>query len=66
MGIGVAVKVADGRPRAAAPAMVETLAQLGALDARHRRALEPIARPPVHGGDDVVGAIEPVVAIRRR
>ena len=33
MGIGVALKVADGRLARAGPAMIETLTQLGALDA---------------------------------
>jgi L-asparaginase II len=66
MGLGVALKVDDAGDRAAGPAMIEVLAQVGALDARRRHALEGLARPPVLGGGKVVGAIEPVVVLRRR
>ena len=66
MGYGVALKVADAGFRAGGPAMVEVLTQLDALDASERRALASVARPPVRGGSEVVGAIEPVVALRRR
>jgi L-asparaginase II len=66
MGIGVALKVADAGYRAAGPAMVEVLDQLDAIDADDRRALAPLARPPVRGGGETVGEIEPVVQLRRR
>ena len=66
MGIGVALKVADAGYRAAGPAMVEVLDQLDAIDADDRRALAPLARPPVRGGGETVGEIEPVVRLRRR
>jgi L-asparaginase II len=65
-GIGIALKVADAGFRAAGPAMVEVLTQLDVLDAGQRRSLASAARPAVRGGGDVVGAIEPVVALRRR
>ena len=66
MGIGVALKVADAGFRAAGPAMVEVLTQIDVIDAAQRRTLAPQARPPVRGGGEVVGAIEPVVTLRRR
>ncbi len=66
MGVGVALKVADGGERAAGPAMVEVLTQLDALDSDQRKALREVANPPVLGGGEAVGAIEPVVKLRRR
>jgi L-asparaginase II len=66
MGLGVALKVSDAGYRAAGPAMVEALTQLDALDAGQRRALGAVARPVVRGGGEPVGAIEPLVALRRR
>ncbi|HET6712688.1 MAG TPA: asparaginase [Actinomycetota bacterium] len=65
LGIGVALKVADAGFRAAGPAMVEVLTQIDVIDAAQRRKLAPQARPPVRGGGEVVGAIEPVVTLRR-
>lgn len=66
MGVGVALKVADAGFRAAGPAMVEVLNQIDVLDAAQRGTMAPQARPPVRGGGEVVGAIEPVVTLRRR
>ena len=66
MGIGVALKVADAGFRAAGPAMVDVLGQVGVIDAAQRRTLAPHASPPVRGGGEVVGAIESVVTLRRR
>lgn len=66
IGIGVAVKVADAGDRAAGPATVEVLSQLGALDAAQRRSLARVARPAVIGGGEQVGTIEPTVTLRRR
>jgi len=66
MGVGVALKVADAGFRACGPAMVEVLTQLDALEGSQRRELATVARPPVRGGSEVVGEIEPVVALRRR
>ena len=40
-GLGVAVKVADGGYRAAGPAMVSVLGELGLLTAAARRLLRP-------------------------
>ena len=66
MGLGVALKVSDAGFRAVAPAMVETLRQLDALDAAPREALAAYAHPVVRGGGQPVGEIEPLVTLRRR
>jgi len=66
MGVGVALKVADAGYRAAGPAMIEVLTQLDALDAGQRKALEAVARPPMLGGGEKVGSVEPLVTLRRR
>ena len=66
MGLGVALKVSDAGFRAGAPAMVETLRQLDALDAASREALAAYAHPVVRGGEQPVGQIEPLVTLRRR
>jgi L-asparaginase II len=60
-GVGIAVKVADGGYRAAGPALVRVLDQLGLLDASARRALRSVAAPPVLGGGKPVGRLEAVV-----
>jgi L-asparaginase II len=62
-GIGVAVKVADGGYRAAGPALVRVLDLLGLLDPAARRALRPVAAPPVLGGGRPVGRLEAVVEL---
>ncbi len=56
-GIGVAVKVADGGDRAAAPALLRTLRVVGALTAAELRSLDRYARPWVTGGGARVGEI---------
>jgi L-asparaginase II len=63
-GIGVAVKVADGGYRAAGPATIAVLDQLGLVDPRARRILAPAASPPVTGGGKQVGRIEAVLSLR--
>ena len=47
---GVAVKVADGSYRAAGPALIHALEQMGGLEPPHVSALAERARPPVLGG----------------
>jgi len=65
LGLGVAVKVADGGKRALLPVVVAVLDQLGLLDAARREALAPLARPGVANYRGIVtGAIEPVVDLR--
>jgi L-asparaginase II len=65
-GLGVAVKAADGGHRADAPALVHVLHQLEALSGAQLRDLAAFAHPPVSGGGEAVGAVEPLVTLRRR
>jgi L-asparaginase II len=65
-GIGVAVKIADGGYRAAGPATIAVLRELGVLSGAERRALAPFALPDVRGGGRAVGRLEPVVRLRSR
>ena len=59
-GIGVAIKVADGGYRAAGPATIEVLGQLGLLTPGARRRLRPFLRPTVTGGGRPVGHLEAI------
>lgn len=63
-GLGVAVKVSDGGYRAAGPALIAVLDQLGLLAPGARRRLSGRASPPVLGGGRPVGRLEPVVRLR--
>jgi len=65
-GLGIAVKVADGGYRAAGPALIRVLDDLGLLRPAARRSLAAIAVPPVLGGGRPVGALEPVLRLRAR
>jgi L-asparaginase II len=65
-GLGVAVKIADGSSRAAGPALIHALEQVGGLEPSHVSALAERARPPVLGGGRPVGDLEPVFTLRRR
>jgi L-asparaginase II len=62
-GLGVAVKVADGTHRAAAPALIHALDSLGALDQAQVGALAVHARPPVLGGGERVGELQPAFSL---
>jgi L-asparaginase II len=57
-GLGVALKVRDGSPRATGPALVAVLRALGLLDDGDVEALGPHAVPEVLGGGRPVGALE--------
>lgn len=58
LGLGVALKIADGNPRATGPAAIEALRQLGALDAADIEALKHHARPEIGNARGlVVGGI---------
>jgi L-asparaginase II len=57
LGLGVAAKVRDGAWRAAGPALIRALHQLGVVDDGAMSALAPFARPSVLGGDDRVGEL---------
>ena len=64
-GTGVAVKVSDGSARAAGPALIEVLRQLGVLDDVQVEKLRAHARPDVLGGGRPVGELEPVFTLAR-
>jgi L-asparaginase II len=64
-GIGVAVKIADGGDRAAAPALLRSLELLGALTTEQLQHLGTLARPPVLGGGRPVGEMEADFLLRR-
>jgi L-asparaginase II len=59
-GIGIAVKIADGGYRAAGPATIETLHQLGLLPPGARRRLGSAWRPTLRGGDRPAATITPI------
>jgi L-asparaginase II len=63
-GLGIAVKVGDGGYRAAGPALIAVLEQLGLLTPGARRRLRRRASPPVLGGGRPVGRLEPVLRLR--
>jgi L-asparaginase II len=65
-GLGVAVKVHDGGDRASGPALIRTLALLGALSSAQLERLDRFARRPVTGGGEPVGAVEAVFDLRVR
>ena len=65
-GLGVAIKVADGSPRAVLPVAIAVLEALGALDAPARADLAPRASPVLHNAAGVaVGRVRPVVVLDR-
>lgn len=65
LGLGVAVKVADGGERAAGPALVHVLRELGVLGEDGIQRLGPVARRPVLGGGRPVGELLPAFSLRR-
>jgi len=60
-GRGLALKVLDGSPRAAGPALLAVLRGLGWLDAAELARLEPLAATAVLGGGRPVGAVRPAL-----
>jgi L-asparaginase II len=46
-GLGIALKIADGEPRARVPALIALLSAAGLLDAAEQRGLARLAEPPV-------------------
>jgi L-asparaginase II len=64
-GIGIAVKVHDGGYRAAGPATIEALHQLGLLPPGARRRLGSAWRPTLLGGDRPAATITPIFTLSR-
>ncbi|WNR46116.1 asparaginase [Paenibacillus roseipurpureus] len=63
-GIGIALKIDDGNYRAAYPAAIETLTQLGLIDQREKQLLHGYHYPPVtNRSGHIVGGIEPVFSL---
>jgi L-asparaginase II len=53
-GIGIAIKVTDGAPRALHPATFAVLDQLGLLDEARRTHLAPYRTPPIKNARGIV------------
>ena len=66
LGLGVAVKIADGGERASGPALIRALHQLGVLDDPQLERLDRFARRPVTGGGRRVGEVVATFDLRRR
>jgi len=64
-GIGVAVKIHDGGYRAAGPATIEALHQLGLVPPGARRRLRSAWRPTLPGGDRPAATITPIFQLSR-
>jgi L-asparaginase II len=64
-GLGIAIKAADGFHRPLPPAMLAVLRQLDLVGDATLESLARFARPPVLGGGNPVGEIEPVVELTR-
>jgi L-asparaginase II len=65
LGLGIAIKVADGNMRGLHPATVAVLEQLGVMNDERRAALSHWARPQLSSAAGLpVGEIAPVVALR--
>jgi L-asparaginase II len=58
-GVGLALKVVDGAPRARGAALLAALRGLGWLDEREWETVLPAATVEVHGGGRTVGAVRP-------
>ena len=66
LGLGVAVKIADGGERASGPALIRALHLIGAIDERQLERLDRFARRPVTGGGRRVGEVVATFGLRRR
>lgn len=64
-GVGIAVKIHDGGYRAAGPATIETLHQLGLLPPGARRRLGSAWRPTLPGGDRPAATVTPIFQLSR-
>jgi L-asparaginase II len=66
LGLGVAVKAADGGERASGPALIHVLAALGVVDEAQLARLDRFARRPVTGGGRRVGEVAATFTLRTR
>lgn len=66
LGLGVAVKVADGGERASGPALIRALRLLDVIDDERLDRLDRFARRPVTGGGRRVGEVVAMFDLRRR
>lgn len=66
LGLGVAVKAADGGERASGPALIHVLAALGVVDEAQLARLDRFARRPVTGGGRRVGEVAAMFTLRTR
>jgi L-asparaginase II len=65
-GLGIAIRIADGSPRALHAATVAALEQLGLLDDSSGTPLAPYDCPPIRNYRGIeVGAVVPVLKLRR-
>lgn len=64
-GLGIAVKIMDGNPRAAVTAAIGVLDALGLLSDAQREALAPFARPEIRNARGLrVGEVQSVAALK--
>jgi len=66
LGLGVAVKAADGGERASGPALIRALRLLGVIDDVQLARLDRFARRPVAGGGQRVGEVTATFTLRAR
>ncbi|MEX2458761.1 MAG: asparaginase [Actinomycetota bacterium] len=64
-GLGVAVKIEDGASRAAPPALLHTLRELGVLEEAAAARLGAWTAPPVLGGGEPVGVLRAAFELER-
>ncbi len=65
-GLGIAIKIDDGAPRALQTASYSVLDQLGLLDHDRRIALEPYRQPPINSARGAIaGDIRPVFTLHQ-
>jgi L-asparaginase II len=66
LGLGIAIKVADGNMRGLHPATIAVLEQIGAMNEARRAQLADWAKPPIRSAAGaVVGTLEAVVSLQR-
>jgi L-asparaginase II len=64
-GLGIAIKIADGNPRALHPITVEVLRQIGVLDNPESTPLAPFARPEIKNyRNTITGEIRPAFTLK--